>query len=143
MSGPNFIPSPIAAELEAIVAQERQAGRVACHVTLTGLLDSWRGLVQEIEEGYEDSVYEYANDVDSRRILERVTAGAPVHSREMLLEWLRPWDERFEAATVRAASPFHGQPDPDSPYAASPWHWRIPRRLVGELKSDLEHMRLA
>jgi hypothetical protein len=135
--------SPLAAELEATVAQERDAGRVGRHVTFMRLLGSWRALVEQVEMGYEDSVYEYANDVDSRSILGRVAESAPQRSSEALLAWLRPWDERYEAATVRAAAPFHGRPDPDSPYAASPWHWRIPRRLLGELKADLEDMGLA
>jgi hypothetical protein len=108
-----------------------------------GLLDSWSGLVQEVEFGYEESVYEYANDVDLRAILDRVGGSASPEAREALLRWLRPWDERYETATLRAAAPFHGRADPSDPYAASRWHWRIPRRLVGELKSDLEAMGLA
>jgi len=137
------IASPVAADLEAIVAQERQAGTVARHVTLTGLLDSWRGLVEQVEQGYNESVYEYANDVDSRKILERVGRAAPAQAGEALFEWLRPWDERYDRATVRAAAPFHGRAEPDGPHAASPWHWRIPRRLAGELKTDLQDMGLA
>jgi hypothetical protein len=143
VTDPNWITSPLARELEAIVAHERHAGTVGRHVTFIGLLSSWRGLVEQVEEGYDESVYEYANDVDSRRILGRVAESASERPRETLLAWLRPWDERFEAATVRAAAPFHGRPEPDSPHAASPWHWRIPRRLLGELKADLEDMGLA
>jgi hypothetical protein len=142
VSAPNWIGSPIAAELEGVVMEMRQAGEVAQHVTLPRLLDSWRGLVEQVEHGYEDSVYEYANDVDSRKILDRVAAGARPEAREALLGWLRPWDERYDQATVRAAAPFHGRAERDSPYAASPWHRRIPRRLVGILRSDLEDMGL-
>jgi hypothetical protein len=49
---------------------------VASDVTLMGLLGSWSDLVEAVETGYEDSVYEYANDVDSRAILDRVAAAA-------------------------------------------------------------------
>lgn len=131
------------AELDAVVARYRKAGKVAGHVSLMGLLDSWHGLVQQVENGYEESVYEYANDVDSRAILDRVGSSAQPEAREALRAWLRPWDERYEAATSQAIAPFHGHADPTHPHAASPWHWRIPRRLVGELKSDLEAMGLA
>lgn len=143
MSDPDWISSAVAAELEGVVRAFRDARKVANHVTLMGLLDSWSGLVEEVESGYEESVYEYANDVDSRAILDRVGASARPEVREALLRWLRPWDERYETATSRAPAPFHGSSDPSDPYAASPWHWRIPRRLVGELKSDLEAIGLA
>lgn len=143
MSEPNWIHSPAADELEGVVRGFRNAGRVARHVSLIRLLDSWRRLVDEVEKGYEDSIYEYANDVDSRVILERVIETASSEPAEELRRWLRSWDERFEAATVRAPSPVHGSADPDDPHAASPWHWRIPRRLTGELKADLEAIGIA
>jgi hypothetical protein len=142
-SEPNWIRSPAADELEGVVRGMRDAGRVARHVTLIGLLDSWRGLVEEVENGYEDSVYEYANDVDSRVILQRVIESASSEPADELRRWLRSWDERFGAATVRAPEPFHGSADAEDPAAASPWHWRIPLRLTGELKADLEAMGLA
>ena len=110
-------------------------------MTLNGLLTSWSRLVEEVERGYTDSVYEYANDVDSRKILDRVADAARSGAGETLRQWLKPWDERYEAATVRASGPFHGRAD--GPYAASEWHWRIPRHLVGELREDLEAMGLA
>jgi hypothetical protein len=131
------------AELEGVVRDFRAAGKVANHMPLIGLVDSWSGLVEEVERGYEESVYEYANDVTSRAILDRVGAGAHPEAREALLRWLQPWDERYEAATSRAPAPFHGSSEPSDPYAASRWHWRIPRRLVGELKSDMEAIGLA
>jgi hypothetical protein len=140
---PNWTASPIAAELEELIRALRETGTVAKHVTLTGLLDTWSGLVEAVELGYEESVYEYANDIDSRAILERVAAEATPRASSALHLWLRPWDERYETATQRATAPFHERADPSSPYAASPWHWRIPRRLVGELRSDLEAMNLA
>jgi hypothetical protein len=140
MSDPNWIASPLAGELEAVVTRMRKAGEVAQHVTLIGLLGSWCGLVEQVELGYQECVYEYANDVDSRRILERVASTGSPEAREALLAWLRTWDERYDEATVRASTPFLGRADPNSPYAASPWHWRIPRRLVGDLKADLEDM---
>jgi hypothetical protein len=143
MSDPGWIASPLAAELEVIVTQMRNGGQVAQHVSLRSLLDSWRGLVEKVEVGYAESVYEYANDVDSRKILERVAASARPQAREALIRWLRPWDRRYEQATVKASAPFHGRAEAAGPSAASPWHWRIPRRLVGELRADLEDMGIA
>lgn len=68
---------------------------------------------------------EYANDVNGRVILGRVAAAAGPRPGDTLRQWLRPVDERYEAATVRAAKPFHGHSEQDHPYPASEWHWRI------------------
>jgi hypothetical protein len=57
LSEPNWIRSPAADELEGVLRGFRDAGRVARHVTLIGLLDSWRGLVEDVENRYEDSMY--------------------------------------------------------------------------------------
>jgi hypothetical protein len=143
VSDPDWTASPVAAELEGVVTRMRRAREVARHVTLMGLLDSWRGLVEQVEHGYEESVYEYANDVDSRKILDRVAADAPREAGEALRAWLRPWDDRYDRATRRASAPFHGDAEAESVDAASPWHCRIPLRLVGDLKSDLRDMGLA
>lgn len=140
---PDWIRSAVAVELEGVVRAFRNADQVARHVTLMGLLGSWTDLVEAVEIGYEDSVYEYANDVDSRAILDRVAASAAPDAREALVRWLQPLDERYETATSRAAAPFRGSAAPSDPHAASDWHWRIPRRLVGELKTDLQAMGLA
>ncbi len=140
MTQPNWIRSDVATELDGIIRGFREDREVAAHVTLQSLLASWQGLVEEVERGYTDSVYEYANDVDSRKILERVATAARPELADTLRQWLRPWDERYSAATVRARKPFHGHAEPDHPYAASEWHWRIPRRLEGELEADLRAM---
>ena len=132
MTEPNWIPSPIAAELERVVGDLRASRRVAQHVTLQGQGDTWAWLVEEVEAGYTDSVDEYANDVSSRAILDTVLTMAPPNSREQLQRWLLPFDERFDQATVRASAPFYGRD------AGSRWYARIPKKLVGELKDDLE-----
>jgi hypothetical protein len=102
VSAPNWISSPVAAELEDVVGAFRDAGTVAKHVTLTRLLDSWSGLVVAVERGYEESIYEYANDVDSRAMLDRVGNDASSEAKEALFRWLGPWDERSRIAHDRS-----------------------------------------
>jgi hypothetical protein len=101
-------------------------------------MGKWAWLVGEIERGrYADSLSEYHNDLDSRRILDRVLEIAPLTTQAQLSEWLAPLDERFIRSTLHAAKPIAGSPDPSSPYAAARWYWRIPRRPAGEMLRDL------
>lgn len=132
---PDWTRSAIDAQLERVVDELRSSGDVAKFVTLEYLRNSWTALVQSVESGYTESVYEYANDVDSRVILDRVCHLAPQAASQQLLVWLRPLDERFDAATVRAVSPIHGTVE-----SALRWHWRIPRKLAGELQDNLNAM---
>lgn len=134
--------SPLApdvdSELEDILRGMRASGQAAPPHTLDNLRRVWVRTVAEIEEGYDDYVEELANDVEYRAQIDEVLVHASPESATQLRAWLQPFDERFDAATVPASSPYHGQEDPTHRYAASRWHRRIPRVLVGQLKRDLE-----
>jgi hypothetical protein len=101
---------------------------------------NWARLVSEIaSQTYPDYIVveEYANDLDSRKLLQTLLDAAPPEVAHPLSKWLARLDHRFMEATIRAEEPVHGSPDPASPYVASPWHWRIPRRPSGQLAADL------
>lgn len=124
--------------LEELVAREREARGWAWFVTASREMGKWAWLVGEIERGtYADSLDEYHNDLDSRRILDRVLAIAPPTTRARLSDWVAPLDERFMRSTLRAAEPIAGSADPSSPHAAASWYWRIPRSPAGEMLGDL------
>ena len=126
-----------------VVKAERARRGFADHVTADSLVSAWTWLVAEIEEGYSEMVPEYANDLDARMLLDLVLAAAPDDLATRLRAWIDPLDRRFLDATYRSSAPFHGSADPAGPYGASPWHWRIPKKLVGQLKDDLEASGLA
>ena len=44
--------------------------------SLDALLREWRAFVTQVERGYDDSIYEYTNDLSVRDRLERLLAGA-------------------------------------------------------------------
>ena len=125
-----------AREFQKLVKKQRPRLGFAEHVTAGDLVDTWEWLVTEVEQGYDDIVQEYANDLDARVILDRLMAVAPEALLQRIEAWAEPLDRRFLEATVQAQEPFHGSADPASPYAASRWHWRVPKKLVGELKED-------
>jgi hypothetical protein len=65
--------------------------------TLNGLIRGWRELVEQVEAGYDWSIYEYFNDLHVRAMLQAVIDATPS------LTWIKaevaPLDDRFRAAT--------------------------------------------
>ena len=123
--------------LRQLVDEQRARRGFADHVTADSLIGVWEWLVDEVERGYDDVIEEYANDLSSRAILDDLLAVAPAQLARTIRTWSDPLDRRFLDATTRAEKPFHGSADPKSPYAASRWHWQIPKKLVGALRADL------
>jgi hypothetical protein len=104
--------------------------------SLDAMVRRWRDLVTQVERGYDDSIYEYTNDLSVRDRLERVVQGARPGLRAKLEDRLAEDDRRFEAATEDSARPLA-----DFAEAAPPWWWRrVPRRRAGELAEDLESL---
>jgi hypothetical protein len=102
--------------------------------SLDAMLHRWSGFVTQVERGYDDSIYEYTNDLSVRDRLERVAGGAGPGLRAKLEARLTDDDRRFEAASEEGARPL-GEFGEASP----PWWWRrVPRRRGGELAEDLE-----
>jgi hypothetical protein len=115
------------ARLELDPQQRDELARLLAGDTLGALLQDWRRFVGEVERGYDDSIYEYTNDIAVRDRLERVVAGASPGLRAQLERALADDDRRFAAATEAAARPL----------GRSPWAQRVPTRRVGELAEDL------
>jgi len=101
--------------------------------SLGAMSGRWSDFVTRVERGYDDSIYEYTNDLSVRDRLERVVRSAGPGLRAALERGLAEDDRRFEAATEDAARPL-GEFAETGP----PWWWRrVPRRRVGELAEDL------
>src|SRR3954451_16246236 len=81
----------------------------ASFVTFDGLLRDWSVLVSRLEREYDTSIYEYANDLDTREILEEVLGSAPVDLRPRLAATLRRLDNRFMGATRPVDHPVAGR----------------------------------
>jgi hypothetical protein len=118
-------------ELARLLAE--LAARTGREDSLDAMLGRWRAFVTTVERGYEDSIYEYTNDLSVRDRLEGVAAGADSSLRAKLHSALAEDDRRFAAATQEAGRALGTFPD-----GALPWWRRVPRRRVGELAEDLE-----
>ena len=111
----------------------RLSVRSGYHLSLNDLMNKWGSFVAEIERGYGDSIYEYTNSLSVRDVLEDVCSGVPTAVREIIERALRQVDDRFESATTQSAKPIvAGTAD-----KSDRW-FRVPKNLVGELKSDIE-----
>ena len=118
------------AELAGLLAE--LAERSGREDSLDAMLRRWRDFVARVERGYDDSIYEYTNDLSVRDLLERVVQGAGPGLRAKLEAALAEDDRRFEAATEEGARPLG-----DFREASPPWWQRVPRRRTGELAEDL------
>ena len=98
--------------------------------SLGAMLRRWSDLVTAVERGYDDSIYEYTNDLSVRDRLERVAAGAGPALSAKLRDAFADDDRRFTDATEEGGRPL-GE--------SAGWWWRrVPRRRVGELAEDLK-----
>jgi hypothetical protein len=121
-------------ELSRLLAE--LAERSGREDSLDAMLRRWSDFVTQVERGYDDSIYEYTNDLSVRDRLERIVQGAGPRLRAELEGALAEDDRRFEAATEESARPL-GEFGEASP----PWWWRrVPRRPAGELAEDLESL---
>ncbi len=95
---------PTADQMAAVGAVlDRLAEGRAQRPSLSGLIEGWRALVEEIEAGFGRGAYHYFDALRVRAALEVVLAEAP-----WVADWVReqvvPFDARFRAATVEAGS---------------------------------------
>ncbi|AHH99841.1 hypothetical protein GCM10010174_44690 [Kutzneria viridogrisea] len=108
-----------------------ESGR-ATHVSPTELLDRWDGFVVLCEEGYEDNIYEYNNDLSVRDAIDSVLRDGRLREFDQW-QWFKEQvdaiDARFRAVTY---------PEPVRGGADWPW-WRahVPARAGSELAADL------
>ena len=121
-------------ELARVLAE--LAERSGREQSLDAMLRRWSDFVTGVARGYDDSIYEYTNDLSVRDRLEHVVQGAGPGLRAKLEQGLAEDDRRFDAATEAAHRPLGNDAE-----ARPPWWWRrVPRRRSGELAEDLESL---
>lgn len=100
-------------------------------VSLELLVTQWSKLVQRVETGYELSLDDYVNDIDSRVMLDEALLAADRQLSSRLSEKLKPLDTRFMAAT-----------DPSTLIDGSNrWRARLPRNMSVEMQSQIRDLR--
>lgn len=117
--------------LEAAVA--RAAARAKQPLSFDGLLNRWTEFVAAVERGYQESIYEYANDLSTRSLLDEITREVSESARLEIAASLEATDRRFYEATREVEKAIC----PATAKGERPWCYRVPNRLLGELKEDL------
>jgi hypothetical protein len=107
-------------------------------MSLSQLLDDWQSFVTRVDRGYDDSIYEYTNDLSIRDLLAKILERSPVPLAGKLRAVIDVWDLRFEHTTIPASRSLAAAGKP----AAAWWWLRGPMKLRGDLKRDLESERL-
>src|SRR5438094_8494043 len=91
-------------QLESLLVATRHQGAPAA--SLNELLGQWAEFVRTVERGYDDSIYEYTNDLSVRDRLQSLVVASSPTLRAKLESALAPVDARFAVAPQPAARPF-------------------------------------
>lgn len=104
--------------------------------TLHGLINDWIRLIDEIERGYQFTIYDYTNDLSIRDFLEKIKTILSNDGQTKISELIKPIDEKFLAVTRVVNRPLlESLNDEHQPF----WWYRIPKRLEGDLEQDLHN----
>ena len=95
---------------------------------IDAVLSEWRGFVAEIRSGYDGSIYEFDNDLATRRLLEEALSESPSEAASYLHE-VRVLDEEFLALTRERKKPMK--------LLKGWWYNRVPLNPGPELHGDL------
>jgi hypothetical protein len=107
--------------------------RAGYPITLDGLVEAWSDFVRRVENGYEDSIYEYVNDLSMRELINEVSSRLPPAEQLRLQNVVDPLDARFKQATRRVSKVTAHTLLAN----LSPQGRRIPNVLTEELREDL------
>ncbi len=100
--------------------------------TVKSLLNSWERFILIIKEGYDDSIYEYENDLSSRDLLQRIIDESTNPLHDKLIKIIGEMDEDFVKFTIKVNKPIVNIKE------GKGWWWcRIPQKMGEELKNDL------
>jgi hypothetical protein len=116
--------------------------------SLRFLSRSWERLSREVESGYDDSIYEYLNDIGSRDVLQVLISSLPESLSQPVAASIEASDDRFLASTIPVPSGKYlgagiihiDAPPPIDSVPGGPskwWYTRVPARPGEQLRKDL------
>jgi hypothetical protein len=113
---------------------EQLSRRARQSIRLDDLLNKWGDFVSKVEQGYDDSIYEYTNDLSIRDLIEEIMGQLPQTIKAKLLPLISKADERYFSSTRQVERPLGGNWQKEQ---TPSWWLRIPINLKEELKRDL------
>ena len=127
--------------IDALVKTERRVLQMlnewseAAHkpVTLQGLLNQWSRVVDRTESGYDLSLDDYLNDLDSRVLLDHLLAESGPAFGTLLRDQLAPLDTRFIVASEPSVLL----------RTTNNWRSRVPLKMGHEMRAQLQDLERA
>lgn len=102
--------------------------------SLNSLLNKWRIFVNDVGNGYNNSVYEYTNSLGVRDILEKAINLLSKDGQNEINQNLNPLDTIFKESTDSMEQSISHLKVPGEFW----WWYRIPKNPGDELKRDLQ-----
>lgn len=114
-------------------------GDVPSFKMLIRWIEVWYRLVNQIEEGYRLTIYDYHNDMDIRWILSRLMNLVQAETALKIRNLIALADEKYFDSTLPLENPERA----GFIYISydKKW-WRKPKKLIGELKEDFEKRKI-
>ncbi len=110
---------------------------------LRGLVENWERVVAQVLEGYNLTLDDYLNDMDSRQLLANALELAPEEVRDAFLPRVHDADMKIRLNLVPAGRCLWGgivAADEGWSEDANWWYFEQPRNPGPELRRDLEAM---
>jgi hypothetical protein len=121
------------AEHQAVMEVLRRRGHhaVSGDAYVEDLLARWERFVQEVQSGYEFTIYDYVNDLNVRETLAEISELQP-SLKDKLATRLSPADSMFRENTTAIPRTLY-----KFGAASAWWYYRVPLRPGDELREDL------
>lgn len=98
----------------------------------------WDWFATEVTEGYDDSIFEYLNDLDTRYLLQESLDKSVEPLKSKLIDRVKKIDQVFLSSTNETQSPISGYDFiPKNPQKYF-WYYRVPKKITKELSIDLD-----
>lgn len=107
---------------------------------LKGLLDHWSGVVEAVEEGYDLTMDDYLNDMDTRDILAGAVEFASPEEETSALPKLKKLDKRFQELTVECGPVWGARVAQEDGHDREHqwWYFRRPKKPGPDFELELE-----
>lgn len=123
--------------LNSIVANFSKRAKHATTWNFNEFMKEWFDFIAEVEKGYTMTIYDYTNDLTKRDLLDELLQQVPQDLKNKVIKLVKSSDTSFKNATRILRKPLSSSEDP-------PWWWyRLPKKLLGELKEDVESSKLS
>lgn len=123
--------------LDAIVARFSKRAKHATTWDFNIFITEWINFIKEVEKGYTLTIDDYTNDVSKRDLIDELSQQISKDLKNKVNQLIEFWDISFQNTTNDLIKPLSSREN------AKWWWYKIPKKLVGELKKDVKSLKIA